>query len=149
MTSDGENIHAISESEDEVNDEVDNPETINVGDFLLIKFEKKKTVIYYVVKILLKYGMLYLRKKAGSSKFVFHIGEDKASVHVKDVVSQLPKPILQRPARALATSSVQYSNARGREKERYTKVESRREKESESVNPKRMRVVIQAFRISL
>ncbi|GBP15314.1 Intraflagellar transport protein 172 homolog [Eumeta japonica] len=32
--------------------------------------------------------------------------------------------------RALATSSVQYSNARGREKERYTKVESRREKGS-------------------
>ncbi|GBP55093.1 hypothetical protein EVAR_46390_1 [Eumeta japonica] len=37
-----------------------------------------------------------------------------------------------RPARALATSSVQYSNARGREKERHTKVESRKEKESES-----------------
>ncbi|GBP09579.1 hypothetical protein EVAR_76574_1 [Eumeta japonica] len=34
-----------------------------------------------------------------------------------------------RPARALATSSVQYSSARGREKERYTKVESTREKE--------------------
>ncbi|GBP07254.1 hypothetical protein EVAR_92132_1 [Eumeta japonica] len=34
-----------------------------------------------------------------------------------------------RPARALATSSVQYSNARRRGKERYTKVESRREKE--------------------
>ncbi|GBP77559.1 hypothetical protein EVAR_99128_1 [Eumeta japonica] len=31
--------------------------------------------------------------------------------------------------RALATSRVQYSNARGREKERYTKVENRREKE--------------------
>ncbi|GBP34312.1 hypothetical protein EVAR_7363_1 [Eumeta japonica] len=45
------------------------------------------------------------------------------------------------PARALATSSVQYSNARGREKERYTNVESRREKESESVDPKHMRVV--------
>ncbi|GBP56700.1 Ankyrin repeat and SAM domain-containing protein 1A [Eumeta japonica] len=39
-----------------------------------------------------------------------------------------------KPARALATNSVQYSNARGREKERYTKVESRREKESESVD---------------
>ncbi|GBP87256.1 hypothetical protein EVAR_59184_1 [Eumeta japonica] len=35
-----------------------------------------------------------------------------------------------RPARALATSSVQYYNARGKEKERYTKVESRREKEN-------------------
>ncbi|GBP65322.1 Zinc finger protein 91 [Eumeta japonica] len=37
-----------------------------------------------------------------------------------------------RPARALTTSSVQYSNARERETERYTKVVSRREKESES-----------------
>ncbi|GBP13349.1 hypothetical protein EVAR_8258_1 [Eumeta japonica] len=48
---------------------------------------------------------------------------------------------ISRPAPALAKSSVQYSKARGREKERYTKVESRREKESESVDPKHMRVV--------
>ncbi|GBP26157.1 Echinoderm microtubule-associated protein-like CG42247 [Eumeta japonica] len=41
---------------------------------------------------------------------------------------------IQWPARALATSSVQYSNAIGREIERYVKVESRREKESESVD---------------
>ncbi|GBP75781.1 hypothetical protein EVAR_60094_1 [Eumeta japonica] len=41
---------------------------------------------------------------------------------------------LRRPARALAKNSVQYSNARGREKERYTKVESRKEKESEAVD---------------
>ncbi|GBP27931.1 hypothetical protein EVAR_83560_1 [Eumeta japonica] len=40
----------------------------------------------------------------------------------------------KKPARGLATSSVRYSNTRGREKERYTKVESRREKESESVD---------------
>ncbi|GBP68773.1 hypothetical protein EVAR_83506_1 [Eumeta japonica] len=46
-----------------------------------------------------------------------------------------------RPALALATSSVQYSNARGREKERYTKVERRRAQESKSVDPKHMRVV--------
>ncbi|GBP85032.1 hypothetical protein EVAR_54185_1 [Eumeta japonica] len=56
---------------------------------------------------------------------------------------------LIRPGLALAASSVQYSNARGREKERYIKVESRREKESESVDPKHMRVVIQTFRILL
>ncbi|GBP92495.1 hypothetical protein EVAR_67550_1 [Eumeta japonica] len=42
--------------------------------------------------------------------------------------------VVYRPVRTLATSSVQYSNARGREKERYSKVESRREKESESVD---------------
>ncbi|GBP46533.1 hypothetical protein EVAR_21688_1 [Eumeta japonica] len=44
-------------------------------------------------------------------------------------------------------SSVQYSNARGREKERYIKVESKREKENDSVDPKHIRVVIQTFRI--
>ncbi|GBP69091.1 hypothetical protein EVAR_87370_1 [Eumeta japonica] len=40
-----------------------------------------------------------------------------------------------RPARALATSSVQYSNSRGREKERYTKIEIMREKENLFRNP--------------
>ncbi|GBP86828.1 hypothetical protein EVAR_62526_1 [Eumeta japonica] len=43
-------------------------------------------------------------------------------------------------------SSVQYSNARGREKEKYTKVESRREKERESVDLKHMRLVTVAHR---
>lgn len=33
----------------------------------------------------------------------------------------------------LATSSLQYSKARAKEKERYTKLESRREKESDLV----------------
>ncbi|GBP23958.1 hypothetical protein EVAR_17597_1 [Eumeta japonica] len=49
----------------------------------------------------------------------------------------VPQRVLRhaaRPARALATSSVQYSNARGREKERYTKAERRREKECEPVD---------------
>ncbi|GBP18582.1 hypothetical protein EVAR_14352_1 [Eumeta japonica] len=45
----------------------------------------------------------------------------------------------RRSVRALTTSSVQYSNARGREKERYTKVESRREKETHSVYSRRGR----------
>ncbi|GBP01053.1 hypothetical protein EVAR_2319_1 [Eumeta japonica] len=40
-----------------------------------------------------------------------------------------------RSARALATSSVQYSNARGREKERYTKAESRRDIKSDPRTP--------------
>ncbi|GBP08170.1 hypothetical protein EVAR_2952_1 [Eumeta japonica] len=44
--------------------------------------------------------------------------------------------VLMRPAPALASSSVKYSNARGREKERYTKVESRREKEIRKSKPR-------------
>ncbi|GBP20745.1 hypothetical protein EVAR_14470_1 [Eumeta japonica] len=39
-----------------------------------------------------------------------------------------------RGTRTLATNSVQYSNARGIEKERYTKIESRREKENYEVS---------------
>ncbi|KAL3289816.1 hypothetical protein HHI36_023207 [Cryptolaemus montrouzieri] len=43
MTSDSEDIEMPSESEEEViNEEPVNPEHINIGDFLLIKFEKKK-----------------------------------------------------------------------------------------------------------
>lgn len=37
---------------------------------------------------------------------------------------------LEIPAQALATSSVRHTNARGRANERYTKEESKREKES-------------------
>ncbi|GBP59159.1 RNA-directed DNA polymerase from mobile element jockey [Eumeta japonica] len=47
----------------------------------------------------------------------------------RNALSDPPDDLTARPTRALATSSVQYSNARGREKEIYTKVESRREKE--------------------
>ena len=77
MTSDSEDIEMPSESEKEViNEEPVNPKHINIGDFLLIKFEKKKAVIHYVAKVVFKYNVteyevLYLRKKAGSSKFIF------------------------------------------------------------------------------
>ena len=97
MTSDSEDIKMPSESKEEViNEEPVNPKHINIGDFLLIKFEKKKAVIHYVAKVVFKYNVteykvLYLRKKAGSSKFIFPIVEDKASVYVRDVVLQLPK----------------------------------------------------------
>ncbi|KAL3289622.1 hypothetical protein HHI36_023032 [Cryptolaemus montrouzieri] len=102
MTSDSEDIEMPSESEEEViNEEPVNPEHINIGDFLLIKFEKKKTVIHYIAKVVFKYSVteyevLYLRKKAGSSKFIFPIVEDKASVDVRDVVLQLPKPTFSK-----------------------------------------------------
>ncbi|XP_034828899.1 uncharacterized protein [Maniola hyperantus] len=102
MTSDSEDIEMPSESEEEViNEEPVNPEHINIGDFLLIKFEKKKTVIHYVAKVVFKYNVTeyevsYLRKKTGSYKFIFPIVEDKASVDVRDVVLQLPKPTFSK-----------------------------------------------------
>ena len=100
MTSDSEDIEMPSESEKEViNEEPVDPEHKNIGDFLLIKFEKKKAVIHYVAKVVFKYNVteyevLYLRKKAGSSKFIFPI--HKARVDVRDVVLQLPKPTFSK-----------------------------------------------------
>ncbi|KAL3267902.1 hypothetical protein HHI36_007041 [Cryptolaemus montrouzieri] len=97
MTSDSEDIEMPSESEEEViNEEPVNPEHINIGDFLLIKFEKKKTVIHYIAKVVFKYSVTEYEKKAGSSKFIFPIVEDKASVDVRDVVLQLPKPTFSK-----------------------------------------------------
>ncbi|CAK1597348.1 unnamed protein product [Parnassius mnemosyne] len=73
------------------------PENINIGDFLLIKFDKKKSTVYYVAKVLSKYNLTeyqvsYLRKKPGSCVFVFPNVEDLASVDFRDVVLQLPEP---------------------------------------------------------
>ena len=52
MTSDSEDIEMPSESEEEViNEEPVNHKHINIGDFLLIKFEKKKAVIHFFAKV--------------------------------------------------------------------------------------------------
>lgn len=77
--------------------DVPNPENINIGDFLLIKFEKKKSVVYYVAKVISKYNLTdyqvsYLRKTPRSYVFIFLNVEDKASVYFRDVVLHLPKP---------------------------------------------------------
>ncbi|KAL3274977.1 hypothetical protein HHI36_019752 [Cryptolaemus montrouzieri] len=83
MTSDSEDIEMPSESEEEViNEEPVNPEHINIGDFLLIKFEKKKTVIHYIAKVVFKYSVteyevLYLRKKQGLLSLYFQLWKTK------------------------------------------------------------------------
>ncbi|KAL3270238.1 hypothetical protein HHI36_009294 [Cryptolaemus montrouzieri] len=83
MTSDSEDIEMPSKSEEEViNEEPVNPEQINIGDFLLIKFEKKKTVIHYIAKVVFKYSVteyevLYLRKKQGLLSLYFQLWKTK------------------------------------------------------------------------
>ncbi|KAL3289150.1 hypothetical protein HHI36_003587 [Cryptolaemus montrouzieri] len=83
MTSDSEDIEMPLESEEEViNEEPVNPEHINIGDFLLIKFEKKKTVIHYIAKVVFKYSVteyevLYLRKKQGLLSLYFQLWKTK------------------------------------------------------------------------
>lgn len=73
------------------------PENINEGDFLVIKFEKKKSVVHYVGKVLakhdsLEYHISYLRKKPGSWTFIFPDVKDEASVNFSDVCLKLPMP---------------------------------------------------------
>lgn len=73
------------------------PDNIKIGDFLLVKFEKKKSVVYYVAKVISKYGVSeyevsYLRKRPRAYIFLFPTVEDRASVDFKDVVLILPKP---------------------------------------------------------
>lgn len=72
------------------------PENLKEGDFVLIKFEKKKSIKHYVGKILLKYDsseyqVSYLRKKPSGS-FVFPDVKDEASVNITDIILQLPMP---------------------------------------------------------
>lgn len=85
--------------QDEIEQDFDapKPENIKIGDFLLVKFEKKKSVAYYVAKVISKYGVSeyevsYLRKRPRTYIFVFPNVEDRASVDFNDVVLVLPKP---------------------------------------------------------
>lgn len=62
--------------------------------FVLVKFEKKKTVSHYVGQIVTKYSateynVSFLRKKPGTWKFVFPNTKDEGTVEVSDVVSIL------------------------------------------------------------
>ncbi|KAF2894340.1 hypothetical protein ILUMI_11833 [Ignelater luminosus] len=52
-----EELEVPSDPEDGKNFDVPNSKNINIEDLLRIKFEKKKTVVYYVAKIIFKYNM--------------------------------------------------------------------------------------------
>lgn len=69
--------------------DVPNPENINIEDFLLIKFEKKKSVVHYVTKVISK---LVSQINSKVLCLFFPNVEDKASVDFRDVVLHLPKP---------------------------------------------------------
>ncbi|KAK9680350.1 Phospholipase A2-like domain [Popillia japonica] len=66
--------------------------------FILVKFEKKTSVVYYVGKVLSHYSPMelkvsYLRKKPGSSwSFVFPDVEDIHTLDISDVAMILPDP---------------------------------------------------------
>lgn len=66
--------------------------------FILFKFEKKASVVYYVGKVISHYSptelkVSYLRKKPGSSwSFIFPAVEDIHTLHTSDVAMILPDP---------------------------------------------------------
>lgn len=74
------------------------PEYIKDNCFILVKFEKKSSVVYYVGKVISHYSstefkVSYLRKKPGSSwSFVFPNIEDEHTVYISDVAMILPDP---------------------------------------------------------
>lgn len=67
-----------------------NPENINIGDFLLIKFEKKKSVVDYVAKVISKYNL------TESYIFVFPNVEDQATIDFRDVFYTCLNQIVRR-----------------------------------------------------
>ena len=62
--------------------------------FVLVEFEKKKSVLYYVGKVLKKYSPIeykisFLRKKPNTLKFVFLQPKMKQRLDISDVVAIL------------------------------------------------------------
>lgn len=95
----------LEENEEEVHKETLDPENVKDGAFVLVKFEKKRSVIYYVGQIIKHFSLTevfvsFLRKKPGSSmNFVFPDVKDEGSVDVSDVVLILPDPKSAKTAR--------------------------------------------------
>ncbi|XP_022834564.1 uncharacterized protein LOC111362220 [Spodoptera litura] len=97
--------------EEDVRVELVDPENVKDGAYVLVKFEKKKSVIYYVGQIIKHYSLTevmvsFLRKKPGSSmKFVFPDVKDEGSVDLSDIVLILPDPKSAKTARTASILS--------------------------------------------
>lgn len=90
------------------------PEKINDNCFVLVKFAKKKSIVYYVAKVISHYSktefkVSYLRKKPGLSCVlcVFPNIEDEHSVGISDVAMILPNP--KSPGASTARTSNLYT----------------------------------------
>lgn len=90
-------IEEMSEGSDIENEIPVLAEHIKEESFVLVKFEKKKSVLHYVGQVVTKYSpteykVLFLRKKPGTWKFVFPNTKDEGTVYLSDVVYILPQP---------------------------------------------------------
>lgn len=75
-------------------------EIINLGDLLLLKFEKKKSVVYFIVQVISKYNLTeyqvsYLRKN-NVLRFYGPNVKEQTSVVLEDVIVHLPNQMTQR-----------------------------------------------------
>lgn len=96
------------------------PDNIKDSSFILVRFPKKKSVVYYVGKVMshysrTEYKVSYLRKKPESSwTFVFPNIEDIHTVYITDIEMILPDPklpsICTSRTSKLFTFSVSLSN---------------------------------------
>lgn len=90
-------LDVVEESEDDYEVPLD-PENVKDGAFVLVKFEKKKSVQHFIGQIVKHFNVTevmisFLRKKPGSSmNFVFPNVKDEASVDLSDIVLVLPDP---------------------------------------------------------
>lgn len=82
------------------------PEKIKDNCYVLVKFEKKTSVVYYVGKVLSHFSntemkISYLRKKPGLSwSFFFPDVEDIHTLYISDVAMILPDPQLRNACTA-------------------------------------------------
>lgn len=66
------------------------------GDFVLVRFSKKKSDVYYTGKVessdRIDVSVQFLRKKEESSRFYFPPQRDIGTVPMTDIVMKLPVP---------------------------------------------------------
>lgn len=62
---------------------------VTKGDFVLVRFGKKKSDVYYTGRVV---SVQFLRKKEESSKFYFPPQKDIGTVPMTDIVMKLPAP---------------------------------------------------------
>ncbi|CAB3235439.1 unnamed protein product [Arctia plantaginis] len=102
----------IAEGSDVENETPVLTEFVKEKRFILVKFEKKKSVKHYVGQVITKYSpteykISFLRKNPGGWKFVFPNNTDEGTVYISDMVCILPEPKSASTARTANIFSFQ------------------------------------------
>ncbi|CAB3250457.1 unnamed protein product [Arctia plantaginis] len=105
-------IEEIAEGSDVENETPVLTEFVKEKRFILVKFEKKKSVKHYVGQVITKYSpteykISFLRKNPGGWKFVFPNNTHEGTVYISDMVCILPEPKSASTARTANIFSFQ------------------------------------------